>query len=348
MEDNKRTKNKRLIAAVLALGILVISLAGKNLSQKQIIDSMDPSSGLGSFFVDYFEPMATEQVIEEGSPEKRILVIPIHGVIGLDSPGLVDSDSYNHDLILDSINLAREDESIKGVLLDINSPGGTVYHAAEVWHRLKNLQEERDIPIYASMGTLAASGGYYVAAPADKIYAANETTTGSIGVISSFVNYEELAEKIGIKSITFKSGPHKDIRSGTREMTPEEEEILQNDINEYFYEFINVVEDGRGHILSRDEILTLATGRTYSGRQAVKNGLIDEIGYFQESLNGLKEENDLDGAQVFKLNMGSARLPNIFSMRPNVDLNFDTLSLIEKIEESGMTKQGYYYLHGGY
>lgn len=347
MKDNKSIKNKRIIALALALGVLVFSLLGSNLAQRRVIDTMEDTDRLAGLFDEYFGQAMSQEVIREGDPGSRIMVVPIHGTIGIDGSRLTGKETYNHDLILSSLDQAMEDESIIGVMLEINSPGGAVYHSAEINSKIKDLKEARDIPVYASMGMYAASGGYYVAAPADKIYASNDTITGSIGVISTYYNYQELAEKIGIRDMTFKSAPLKDIGSGMRDMTEEEAAIIQAEIDEFFNEFINVVEDGRGHILSRDEILNLATGRTYTGRQAVQNGLVDEIGYFDESLDALIAETGVESPEVFSLAAPGSQFTSLFgfSAKPG---SVSELDLIKYLEETGLSRRGYYYIHGGY
>ncbi len=127
----------------------------------------------------------------------------------------------------------------------MNSPGGGVVESAEIHDKILDIKKVKK-PVYVSMGSMAASGGYYISAPADKIYASPETMTGSLGVIMHGYNYEKLAKKYGVEFETIKSGPHKDIMSPTREMTGEEREILQNMINNSYDQFVKVIADGRG------------------------------------------------------------------------------------------------------
>lgn len=143
-------------------------------------------------------------------------------------------------------------------------------------------------PVYVSMGSMAASGGYYISAPADKIYASPETMTGSLGVIMHGYNYEKLAKKYGVEFETIKSGPHKDIMSPTREMTGEEREILQNMINNSYDQFVKVIADGRG--MTENEVRKIADGRIYDGRQAKENHLIDDFGHLDDVIAAMKTD----------------------------------------------------------
>ena len=134
-----------------------------------------------------------------------------------------------------------------------------------------------------SMGGTVASGGYYISTQADKIVALPTTQTGSIGVISQLVNVEGLLEKLGIQIETFKGGKYKDMYRGFRELTPDEEEIMQQMVDEYYEQFIDVVAEGRG--LSKDDVRDLATGQLYSGTKAKELGLVDELGDLDTAIN---------------------------------------------------------------
>jgi len=159
------------------------------------------------------------------------------------------------------------------------------------------------------MGSMAASGGYYISAPATKIFASPETLTGSIGVIMQGYNVEELAKKLGIKPVTIKSGPFKDIMSPTREMTEAERKILQTMVNNSYEQFVRVISEGRG--MSTEEVKKLADGRIMDGRQAKEAKLIDDFGYLDDVIDAMKRDyRGLRNAQVVRygeqlLNIGS-------------------------------------------
>lgn len=283
--------NKRWIVVGIAIVLIIVSgISSIGLmpeTEEVSLDSFNPYS----LILGAQEP--TPEVIEEGNSEERILVLPIEGQIGLDGSG------YNHESILSSIEQASVDGTIKAVLLAVDTPGGAVYHTHEVYAELLELKEQTNMPIYATMGSMAASGGYYVSMAADSIYASPHTITGSIGVIMSNFDVSGLMEDYGIKQNVIKSGEMKDLLSPTREMTDDEETVLQAYIDESFTEFLNVVEAGRPN-LSRSDIENLSDGRIYSGQQALEEGLIDQVGYFKDALADLREQEGLSDAEVFQ------------------------------------------------
>ncbi|MGV3464746.1 MAG: signal peptide peptidase SppA, partial [Heyndrickxia sp.] len=152
------------------------------------------------------------------------------------------------------------------------------------------------------------SGGYYISTPADKIFASPETLTGSLGDIMEGINYGELAKKYGIDFMTIKSGPYKDIMSPSRPMTANEQKILQNMVNDSYDGFVKVISEGRK--LPEKRVRELADGRVYDGRQAKKLNLIDEFGYLDDVIKHMKQDNQLQGAQVvqYSSNFGLSSL----------------------------------------
>lgn len=185
----------------------------------------------------------------------------------------------------------RLDDSVKGVILRVDSPGGGVGPSQEIYTEVKRLAAEK--PVVVSMGSVAASGGYYVSLPAKKIMANPGTLTGSIGVIMGFTNYQELLEKIGLKSDVIKSGEHKDIGSPVRPMTNEDRVILQNLIDDVHQQFVEHVADGRN--LDFDKAAQLADGRIYTGRQAKEVGLVDELGNFRDAIHLIASMTSIEG-----------------------------------------------------
>jgi protease IV len=179
-----------------------------------------------------------------------------------------------------------EDNRIKGVLLSINSPGGTVAASQEVYAAVKQLREQK--PVVVSMLDLATSGGYYIASAANKIYANPGTLTGSIGVILSSVNVKELFDRIGIESQTLKTGPYKDIFSPFRAASDQEKQLLQALLQNTYEEFIGDVAKGRK--MDLEAVRKLADGRIYTGRQAKENGLVDEIGTYEDAVADLRKQ----------------------------------------------------------
>jgi protease-4 len=174
------------------------------------------------------------------------------------------------------IRLMAETKGVKAIVLDINSPGGSVGAVQELHSQIRRVRKEFNIPVVALFGDVAASGGYYIAAACDRIVAHPGTLTGSIGVIFSVDNVEGLFSKIGFKTEPIKSGQHKDIGSWSRPMTREEREILQGIIDDAYGQFLAAVSTGRNMPL--DKLRPLADGRIYSGAQALEAGLVDALG----------------------------------------------------------------------
>lgn len=242
-----------------------------------------------------------EKVIEDGSMSSKVVVLHLDGVIqDVGSASLLSPAGYNHQNFIDQIDKAAEDPFVEAVVLSVDSPGGGVVESAQIHERLNKLVNEYEKPFYVAMGGTAASGGYYVAAPADKIYAESATLTGSIGVIMQSINFAEFADNHGISFNTITSGKHKDILSPSREMTDEERDILQSMIDEMYDEFVDVIVDGRG--MDEKTVRKLADGRVYTGTQAQDVGLVDEIGSLENTIEAIKADNGLDNAQVVEYN----------------------------------------------
>lgn len=201
--------------------------------------------------------------------ENDIAIIEIEGVLVKSKP------------IIDKLLRYKNNESIKALIIRINSPGGGVGPAQEIHEELLKLKTKKKI--IASMESVAASGGYYIACAAHKIIANPGTITGSIGVIIEFANLEELLGKIGLKSVVIKSGKYKDILSPTRTMTQEEKDLLQAVIDSVHSQFIDAVASGRK--LPREKVVQIADGRIFSGEQAKSLGLVDELGNLQDAVD---------------------------------------------------------------
>ncbi len=194
--------------------------------------------------------------------------------------------------IIEELKEYRKDHSVKAVVLRINSPGGAVAPSQEIYEEVKKLVEKK--PVVVSMGALAASGGYYISAPATKIFANPGTITGSIGVIMEVPNLKGLLDKVGIKTEVIKSGKHKDLASVFRGIGKEERKILQGVLDDVHEQFIRAVAEGRK--IPYEEVKRYADGRIFTGRQAKEIGLIDEIGNIEDAikeaarLGGIKGE----------------------------------------------------------
>lgn len=186
----------------------------------------------------------------------------------------------NERVIIGQIDHFRDNNAVKAVVLRIDSPGGAVGPSQEIYHELKKLAQQK--PMVVSFGAVAASGGYYLAMAGEHIFANPGTITGSIGVVMSFPDYQELLGKVGIKSEVIKSGPYKDIGSALRDMTAEERLLLREMINDVHNQFVEVVSAGRN--IPVQELIPYVDGRIFTGRQALEIGLVDELGSFNDAV----------------------------------------------------------------
>lgn len=193
--------------------------------------------------------------------------------------------------IIDQIDNFKEDSSVKAIVLRVNSPGGGVSPSQEIHDEVKAAAAVK--PVVVSMGSVAASGGYYIAAPAQRILANPGTITGSIGVIMQFTNVEELLGKVGLKSQVVKSGKHKDIGSPVRPMSSADRQILQSLIDDVYTQFIQAVAEARQ--MDIDKVRQLADGRIFTGRQAFEAGLVDELGGYRDAIRVAAELAGIKG-----------------------------------------------------
>jgi protease-4 len=265
-----------------------------------------------------------EVLVENNNSSHKIAVVGVEGIItgqslGRGGPSMVD-------MIKHQLKAAAGDNRVKAVLLKVNSPGGEVLASDDIYREIARFQEETGKPVVASMGSLAASGGYYVAAPCRFIVANDLTITGSIGVIMQGYNYRGLMNKIGLRPQVFKSGRFKDMLSGQRDLenlTPQEEaqlelesQMVQDLIDETYSRFVEVVEQGRTAAFDDTDGKTrpLATdwkdyadGRIFSGRQAHELGFVDALGNFDmaarhaRSLAGVTDANLVEYRPPFSL-----------------------------------------------
>ncbi len=200
----------------------------------------------------------------------KVALIRIEGVI-LDSREVIEE-----------LRRYKENPSIKAIVLRIDSPGGGVVPSQEIYAEVRKVRADGRIKLVASMGNVAASGGYYIAAAADKIVANPGTLTGSIGVIMELANVKDLLEKVGVQSVVIKSGRYKDLASPFRTMSADEQALLQGVLDDVHAQFIEAVADGRS--LNIEDIHDLADGRIFSGRQAKRLNLVDELGDLQDAI----------------------------------------------------------------
>jgi protease-4 len=287
-----------LVFSLLALGLIGVGKSDRNWTRHRSTQS----------------PGAAElqEVLVRDSPfEDKVAVISLEGVIS--GEVLSDIGSSMVELVSDQLERAAV-EGVSAVILKVDSPGGEVLASDEIYLLLEKFQKEHDIPVVASMGSLAASGGYYVSAPCRWIVANELTMTGSIGVIFHSYNYRGLMDKVGVRPEITKSGKLKDMMSGEKlpeEVLPEERAILQGMIDESFAKFKDIIRTGRNHAAElnlKDGVTEgrklasnwteFADGRILSGQQALNLGLVDELGNFEVALDRALQLARLDGAKL--------------------------------------------------
>ncbi|MBI5442730.1 MAG: signal peptide peptidase SppA [Deltaproteobacteria bacterium] len=210
---------------------------------------------------------------------ERLGVVEVRGFIGDAAP------------VLEALRDFRKDADVKAVVLRVDSPGGLVAPSQEIHDEVKRTAAVK--PVVASMGTLAASGGYYISAPATRIVANPGTATGSIGVVLKFQDVHLLLDRWGLRGSVVKSGPLKDAGSPFREMTKADKAVFQAIVDDIFAQFVDAVASGRR--MDRAKVLMLADGRVYSGRQALQLGLVDRLGNFWEAVALAQELGKLKG-----------------------------------------------------
>ena len=216
-------------------------------------------------------------VSDDGLPGgAKVAVVEVEGVIGIGADRGLDTES-----IIRTLAEYRDDPAVRAVVLRIDSPGGVVAPTQEIFTAVRRLREAKK-PVVASLGSIAASGGYYVAVSADRIFASPGTLTGSIGVVMQLANVEGLLKKVGVEYVVVKAGAYKDVGNFARAMTPEERRILQSLLDDVYDQFITAVAEGRG--LEPQAVRAFAEGRIYSGRQAQGLKMVDEMGGLEDAI----------------------------------------------------------------
>jgi protease IV len=301
--------------------LLSLLLVGSLLLNLVLLGLRSGKSGSGHHSAMRQEPAFEEELIESGSSSReKIAVIDLNGLISSSVEGQV-GDTMVDDLT-QKLRQAREDETVKAVILRIDSPGGEVNASDIIYHEVAKTRAVKPVIVY--MGSVAASGGYYSAIGGSYIMASDLTITASIGVILQTLNYKDLIQKIGVKAVTFKSGKNKDLLNGARDITPEEEKLVQGLIDETYSKFVGLVAKERK--LDVTELRNgIADGRILSGQQALDAKLVDSLGYFEDAVTKAKE-------------LGKTKNPEVVRLRASYDL-FKLLHLFVKSDVSHIQVQ---------
>ena len=260
-----------------------------------------------------------EERVLGGTGEKKILLLDISGVISEKKEstqlGLTQKTSLI-DRLKEELQKAEGDSAIVGVIIRINSPGGSVSATDIIHHELMTFKEERNVRIVACLTGVATSGAYYIASAADEIIAHPTAITGGIGVIAMKFTIEKLLAKIGIEKETIKSADKKDLWSPFRPSTPEEKRIMQRIIDTFHERFVHAVYEGRRPQLTREEIERLADGRIFTADQALAARLVDRVGYVDDAIEAMKASLRLQDARVITYHRPGTYKGTIYSGLP--------------------------------
>ncbi|MBR5520583.1 MAG: signal peptide peptidase SppA [Oscillospiraceae bacterium] len=226
--------------------------------------------------------------VMEDIPQESFAVINIAGTIQASPDSPLDGYSYNHSVLTDYVDQLMEDETNHGILLRVNSGGGTVYHSDEMYLKLMEYKEKTGRPVYAYFDQTAASGAYYISCAADYIAANRNCWTGSIGVIISYTNLSGLMDKLGVEEIIISTGANKGMGSSMSPLTDEQRAIYQSLVDDSYERFTAIVAQSRD--MNIETVKALADGRVYTASQAVENGLVDRVATWEETLRKVEEE----------------------------------------------------------
>lgn len=277
-----------------------------------------------------------EDTVQGKGPDK-ILMLELSGVLADESPSLsLGSPPPRVPLVArvrEELIKAEKDDTVRAVILRINSPGGTITASDILYREILDFKRRQRIPVIASIMDVGASGGYYVALAADKIVAHPTSVTGSLGVVMLAVNAQGLMEKIGISPLAIKSGDKKDAGSPFRPLTPEERTIFQGVIDDMYGRFVRLISESRR--IPEDRVRSFADGRIYTAEQALALGLIDRVAYLDDVVLMAKRAANLDEARVVMYHRPKEYVSNIYSAAPTGTLPETSLGQLASLLTGG-------------
>jgi protease IV len=309
---------------VLAVGVVVVVLA---------VGATGPRAQVAVYEEEYVS----------GEGPTKVAVVPVEGTIAsADSTVPGTQPPVTPEGLADALQQAEEDPTVAAVVLEVNSPGGGVTASDEMHQSILDFKESSGKPVVVSMDSVAASGGYYISAAADRIVANESTLTGSLGVVIPLLNFSEAAEKYGVTQNYIKSGEFKTMGSSWNELTPEEREVFQTIVDQGYDEFVEVIVEGRD--LPEERVREIADGRVYTGQQARELGLVDSLGGLDETVEVSQDLANVEGATVVRY-----VLPESFTDTLFARLAPQEPEALQIAEEAGLTlepKPYYLYLPG--
>ncbi len=277
-DNKKRLKKSLIIFGCILAGILLLALVGNSIKDA-FFGGEDDISATGP----YIATIYVQGTIMSGQAD----------TFGLPA-------GYQHGWTLDKIDELMADYNNRGLIVFVDSPGGGVYESDELYLKLKEYKENTNRPIYAVMGSMAASGGYYISTAADKIFANRNTWTGSIGVtIGTLYDISGLLDRYGVKTETITAGRNKAMGSSVNSLTEEQKAIFQSLVDEAYDQFTGIVSDERS--IEIEKVKDLADGRIYTAKQAYDLGLVDSIGTMTDALSDIKDTYDLQDCEVINV-----------------------------------------------
>ena len=284
-----------IVLVIVAMALLAVSLLGNALLGSLV--AMSP------LFEDegHAAMLRETRIGGDAGAKDKVAVIYVQDLISFSAPGYSGEEGMVGD-IKEQLAKASRDEAVKAIIIAIDSPGGEVTASDVIHHAIVTTKKKSGVPVVASLGPLAASGGYYVATGADWIVAHRTTLTGSIGVIFHLWNYRGLMDKIGVKPVVYKSGKMKDMLSPEKlesEITAEEKEVAQRLVMRDYDRFIEVVAEGR-RMKAADLRAGLADGRVLSGAEALEHKFVDQLGYFEDAVAKAKSLAKIEKAKLVK------------------------------------------------
>lgn len=280
------------------------------------------------------------ETVVEGSGESKVAIIPIKGILSNESAeGLFLEKPSIVEVVKQQLEQATNDAHVKAILLEVDSPGGSITASDIIYNQIIKFKAVTQKKVVVYMQDIAASGGYYVSSAADAIVAHPTTITGSIGVIMPLINVAELINRYGIKDNSIASGNLKEIGSPLKQMTADEAAVLKGIVDEMYMQFVKVVSTGRN--LDIKAVKKIADGRIYTGKQALENGLVDQLGYLEDAIGLAKKLAGLTEATIVRYEEHYG-LAGLFGLMSKKLFQNNTIKLeISQLQEYGSAKPMY-------